>query len=111
MISGRNTVSIRITNGRIFKASSLRRATVAISNKSPDSVTLAVITSLTVLGSMVGVGGVSSLWTWMMSPMVSQSLTITLCGQIGTSKFGNVDLLYSCFVLFCLEIWFRELTK
>ena len=47
MISGGNTVSIRITNGRIFKASSLRRAIVAISYKSPDSVTLAVITSLT----------------------------------------------------------------
>ena len=47
MISGRNTVSIRITNGRIFKASSLRSTIVAISYKSSDSVTLAVITSLT----------------------------------------------------------------
>ena len=46
MVSGRNTVSIRITNGRIFKTCSFRRASVAISYKSPDSVTFTVISSL-----------------------------------------------------------------
>ena len=46
MVSGRNTVSIRITDCWIFKTCSLRRASVAISYKSPDSVTFTVISSL-----------------------------------------------------------------